>query len=238
MCGHATSALGRYAVDNGIVAATPPETTVRRQVPAGLVEIVVEAATRRCRYRSTPSYLAMRDLVVPVGGREVTVDVGYGGAFYALVDAAAVGVDLVAASPEQLRATGTAVTAAVNAVAELQHPDAEDLGFLYGTIITDGVDDGPSTNVCVFADAQIDRSPTGSGVQARMARRFARGLIGVGEQQLFRSIVGSEFTGEVLRPTSVGDHDAVIVEVGGRAFYTGRAEFTLEEGDELAGFSV
>ncbi|MEE8331796.1 MAG: proline racemase family protein [Acidimicrobiia bacterium] len=136
------------------------------------------------------------------------------------------------------RCQGTAITAAVNATADVRHPDSDDLGFLYGTIITGGVTGATSTNVCVFAGAQVDRSPTGSGVQARLAAEFERGTVQLGELRRFRSIVGSEFTGRVIDTTAVGDATAVIVEVGGRAFYTGEGRFTIEDDDDLGGFLV
>jgi trans-L-3-hydroxyproline dehydratase len=118
----------------------------------------------------------------------------------------------------------------------LAHPDAADLAFLYGTILTDG-DDGagasPTANICVFAEREVDRSPTGSGVTARLAVQHARGRIAVGEVRRFESVTGAVFTGRVLGTTRAGDRDAVVVEVGGRAHYTGTARFTLEPGDAL-----
>lgn len=123
-----------------------------------------------------------------------------------------------------------------------RHIDSRDAhrrrGFLYGTIITDGVTGATSTNVCVFADAQIDRSPTGSDVQARLAAEFERETVQLEELRRFRSIVGSEFTGRVIDTTAVGDATAVIVEVGGRVFYTGESRFAIENDDDLGGFVV
>ena len=119
----------------------------------------------------------------------------------------------------------TALTEKVKQTYPPSHPDAADLGFLYGTILTDGGDgaNGVATkNVCVFADAEVDRSPTGSGVTARLAAMHAKGEIGIDETRLFESIVGSRFTGSVARQTSLSDGRAAIVaQVGGRAHYSG-----------------
>jgi trans-L-3-hydroxyproline dehydratase len=130
----------------------------------------------------------------------------------------------------------TALTEAVKRKHAIVHPEHSDLGFLYGTILTDGGDGraGSATrNVCVFADAEVDRSPTGSGVTARLAAMHAKGEIGEGETRLFESITGARFCGEVLRRARIGHHDGIVARVSGRAHYTGRAEYWLEEGDEL-----
>ena len=121
----------------------------------------------------------------------------------------------------------------------LQHPDDADLEFLYGTILTDGADawsEDPTANICVFADREVDRSPTGSGVTARIAIQRTRGLIAMDATRSFESITGSVFTGKAVEQTTVMDRPAWIVEVGGHAHYTGRAEFTFEDGDPLPSF--
>ena len=125
--------------------------------------------------------------------------------------------------------------------APLSHPDDPDLNFLYGTILTDGNDEWserPTTNVCVFADRQVDRSPTGSGVTARIAIQRAGDLIPMGLERSFSSIVGSTFTGKAVEETSVGHRRAVIVEVAGEAHFTGESTFTLEDDDPLPAFLV
>jgi proline racemase len=129
----------------------------------------------------------------------------------------------------------TALSDRVKAEIPLAHPDHTDLAFLYGSILTDGGNGSAAStrNVCVFAKAEVDRSPTGSGVTARLAAMFAKGEIAIGETRRFESIVGSVFTGSVARRTSAGTHDAIIARVGGRAHYCGKAEYWVEAGDEL-----
>jgi trans-L-3-hydroxyproline dehydratase len=245
MCGHATIALGRWAVDTGVVEAREPETAVAIQVPAGLVRATVEVTggvTGRTRFEGVPAFVAASGVEVNVPGHgATTVDVAYGGAFYAFAPASAFGLDVRRSPVRDLVDAAWGVTTAVGDAVPLEHPDDPDLGFLYGTILTDGADEwseNPTANICVFADRQVDRSPTGSGVTARIAIQYARGLIGLGIERAFESIVGSVFTGKALRETTVGEHPAVVVEVAGTARYTGRCEFFLEEGDELAAFLV
>jgi proline racemase len=251
MCGHATIALGRYAIEAGLVAPLPaddpraPWTPVRIQAPCGLVEVRVEVRDGQVgevRFTSVPAFSAALDLPVevPEHGR-VVLDVGYGGAFYAIVAADELGVELGVTPIATLVERATAVTDATAAALALEHPASADLAFLYGTIVTDRSDrEAPedSTNVCVFADRQVDRSPTGSGVTARTAVRHARGLIGIGDTRRFTSVTGATFTATVAVEHASGDfapagRASVEVEVGGRAHRTGTAEFVFEDDDPL-----
>ena len=240
MCGHAVIALGRYAVDEGLVAAPEPVTTVSIECPCGLVRVEVEVTNGKAgavSFESVPAFLHTRDatLDLPTYGR-ITFDIAYGGAFYALADAARFGLEFGRSRVRDFQDAATALTEAVKAAVPLDHPDDSDLAFLYGTILADGHDGsgGVATkNICVFADAQIDRSPTGSGVTARLAAMHARGDVQPGEERLFESITGSHFTGCVAGITNAGTYDAVTVRVSGKAHYTGRAEFIVEDDDRL-----
>ncbi len=239
MCGHAVIALGRWAVDSGLVKAREPETEVAIQCPCGLVRTTVTVANGRSgavRFLSVPSFAFALDK--PVGTETygpVVVDIAYGGAFYALAPADTFGLDVRSSRTRDLVDAADQVTAAVKAQVQLSHPDDDDLAFLYGTILTDGNDtgDGPSANICVFADSQVDRSPTGSGVAARVAAQQARRLIVPGEERLFESITGTMFSGHLVETTRAGPHSAVVVEVGGQAHYSGSARFTVEADDPL-----
>ncbi len=248
MCGHAIIALGRYAVDQGLVEAVEPETRVAIQCPCGLVVAHVAVAngkSGRVRFESVPAFAFALDAIAQT--REwgpVLVDIGYGGAFYALVAADQFGLDVRTSRTRDLVDAASAITEAVQASVPLDHPDGTDLAFLYGTILTDGNDSAgdigaptASANVCVFADAQVDRSPTGSGVTARIAVQHRRRQIALGESRTFESVTGATFTGRAVREARVGDRPAVVVEVAGSAHYTGESRFTVEAGDPLgAGF--
>jgi len=242
MCGHAIVALGRYAVDQGLVQPGADVTIVNIECPCGLVRADVtmrDGKAADVSFESVPSFLFARDKTLVLGhwGR-ISFDIAYGGAFYALADARQFGLrfgrDPVAAFVD----AADALTRAAQAAVPLSHPDAEDLAFLYGTILTDGRDEfsaQPTRNVCVFADRQVDRSPTGSGVTARLAAMHARGQIGLEQTRVFESIVGSRFSGSVASLTRAGPHAAITAKVSGRAFYSGRCEFTVEDDDPLAG---
>ena len=235
MCGHAVIALGRYAVDRLLVARREPETRVGIECPCGLVEARVDAAGA-VEFDGVPAFAAALDLAVDVPGHgSVVCDVAYGGAFYALVDARRLGLHLPGSTLADLVAGASAVSAAVRAGFAVRHPEHDDLSFLYGTILTDGGDgaDAPSDNVCVFADAEVDRSPTGSGVAARLAAAAARGTARPGVVHRFRSLTGAIFTGEIRGLARCGPHDAVVVRVGGRAHYAGEARFALEPDDAI-----
>ena len=168
-------------------------------------------------------------------------DVAYGGAFDAIADCRQFSLEFGRSPARSFVDAATALSAAVREAVPLSHPASPDLAFLYGSILTDGGDgrSRPTRNVCVFAEAEVDRSPTGSGVTVRLAAMHAKGEIGLDDERIFESIVGSRFSGSVVRETREGPHAAIVANVGGRAFYSGSAEFRLEEGDELGqGFLV
>ena len=246
MCGHAIIALGRYAIDQGIVAAREPVTTVNIECPCGMVVASVsvkDGKTGAVSFESVPAFLFARDRNVELPGHgSIGFDIAYGGAFYALADCRQFGLEFGRNRARDFVDAATLLTERLKRDFPLSHPDHDDLAFLYGTILTDGGDGsgGRATkNVCVFAEAEVDRSPTGSGVTARLAAMHARGELSIGETRLFESITGSQFTGSVARTTRTGAHDAIVARVGGRAFYSGKAEFFREEDDELGrGFLV
>ncbi|NGO54725.1 proline racemase family protein [Allomesorhizobium camelthorni] len=246
MCGHAIVALGRYAVDQGLVAVREPVTTVNIECPCGMVVASVEVkdgSAGAVSFESVPAFLFARDRSVKLQSfGEILFDIAYGGAFYALADCQQFSLEFGRNRARDFVDAATALTEKLKAEFPLSHPDHDDLAFLYGTILTDGGDGsgGRATkNVCVFAEAEVDRSPTGSGVTARLAAMHAEGEIAISETRIFESIVGSQFTGAVVGTTKAGPHDAIVARVGGRAFYSGKAEFSVEDDDVLGrGFLV
>ena len=236
MCGHAVIALGRWAVDSGRVKRSAGGSKVAIQCPCGLVEARV-ADDGAVKFSSVPAFAYALDAAIQVPGLgRLKIDIGYGGAFYAFLPASRFGLDVRRSPTRDLVDAADKVTKSAQAQIELDHPDDPDLAFLYGTILTDGNDafgPTPTANICVFAEREVDRSPTGSGVTARIALQHARGQIAFGQERQFESVTGALFTGKALRAARTGRFDAVIVEVGGKAHYTGSAKFTLEEGDEI-----
>jgi len=239
MCGHGIIAMATAAVASGMVPATEPETAVGIDSPAGLVRAFVRVDNGKAlgvRFLNVPSFVVDLDaeVEVPDLGR-VRYDLAYGGAFYAFVDAADLGLRCDGDHVRSLIEAGIAVKKAVMASVDIVHPFEEDLGFLYGVIFvepspTPGVH---SRNCCIFADGEVDRSPTGTGVSARLALHFAKGEIALGEEIVIESLIGSSFAGRVVEETVFGPHPAVVPEVSGRAHITGRHEFVLDPDDDL-----
>ncbi|MER8413273.1 proline racemase family protein [Mesorhizobium sp. M1342] len=240
MCGHAIVALGRYAVDEGLVAKQEPITTVNIEAPCGLVVASVEVRDGKAgavSFESVPAFLFAGGQTIELAGHgTIGFDVAYGGAFYALADCHQFGLEFGRSRVRDFVDAATALTDRLKAELPLSHPDHADLAFLYGTILTDGRDAFSSEvtkNICVFAEAEVDRSPTGSGVTARLAAMHAKGEIAIGQTRTFESIAGSRFSGAVVRTAKAGPHEAIIARVGGRAYYSGRTEFIVEADDEL-----
>jgi len=240
MCGHATIAIGRWAVEHKLVPVQRPLTTFNLECPCGVVRVTVEVGetgTGAVAFESVPAFASHLDLGVATQsfGR-VGLDISFGGAFYAILPASRIGLSMRETPLEALIHAGREITAATRAQVVLEHPDAADLAFLYGTILTDDAapgDGAPSLNLCIFGAGQVDRSPTGSGVTARLALDHARGALPIGRRRMFRGLTGEPFTGELLREARAGNRPAVIVRVGGRAYYTGTASFVIEPEDPL-----
>lgn len=237
MCGHGIIALCKVVLETEVFPASSPETVLRIDTPAGQIVAtskVVEGSVTTTSFLNVPSFAADLDNTVQVEGiGEVVYDLAFGGAFYAMVEAEKAGVSLD--DPAGLIARGRTIKQAIASSRDISHPDHEDLGFLYGVIFT-GPPSGPgphSRNVCVFADGEIDRSPTGTGVSARLALLHARGEVLVGEPVTIESIVGSRFSGKVAATTDVAGRPAVIPQVEGTAHLTGRSELWLDPHDDL-----
>ncbi|GLQ05614.1 proline racemase family protein [Sneathiella chinensis] len=242
MCGHAIIALGRYAVDSGLVKKQDGEVPVNIQCPCGLVRArvhVTNGQSGAVSFHSVPSFaLRLNQFVDTRDYGPVELDIGYGGAFYGILDAGSLGLDLGATPTTKLVEAADHLSQAIREQINIEHPTEPDLSYLYGIIFTDGQDGrggSPSTNICVFADGQVDRSPTGSGVTARLAVAAAHRRAEPGETFQFESITGAVFSGTIVGTGKLDRYSTVTVEVSGRAHYCGKSEFTMENDDMLAG---
>ncbi len=237
MCGHGIIALAKVVFDTGMLPRREGDNLLRVDTPAGRVIAVASVADGVCtrvRFRNVASFAADLDATVEVPSwGTVRYDLAFGGAFYAYVDAASVGVELDDAAG--LVAAGRAIKAAIVAGRSIDHPTEPDLGFLYGVIFTGPPQDPAhhSRNVCVFADGEVDRSPTGTGVSGRLALLHARGVLDVGGSIAVESIVGSVFEGTVAETTTVGNLPAVVPEISGSAHIVGRSELWIDPSDAL-----
>jgi proline racemase len=242
MCGHATIALGRWLIESGRVAAVEPQTRFAIEVPCGVVDLVCDVEggrVTRTAFDSVPAFLAIEDLSIEVEGLGPALcDVAYGGAFYAVLPSSRLGLDFFATPMDDLRRAAVTITAHIRKHTAIRHPVEPDLGFLYGTILTDDAPPPETTsNLCVFAEGQIDRSPTGSGVTARMALDHAKGRIGRGVVRAFRGPTGVPFDAEITAEAEVPGlaRPAVTVRVSGTAHFTGEASFRVDPADPLGG---
>jgi proline racemase len=228
-CGHGTIALGAWAVQSGRIAAPDDgEVEVRIDVPSGRVVARVGCrggVVERVAFRNVPAYVIARG--VPYGGARV--DVAYGGAIYAFVPAAQLGLPIAAeALPDLIRA-GREIKAALAGTDVAVHRDDPRLSGIYGTVIYEELDAGHHRNVVVFADGEVDRSPTGSATSARTALLAEDGAIADGATWRNDSIIGTSFHARVVGRVP----DGIITEVEGTAFRTGEHRFFLDPRDEL-----
>jgi trans-L-3-hydroxyproline dehydratase len=239
MCGHGIIALTKVALDTGVLPATEPETVIRIDTPAGQIEAtasVADGVVGQVRFRNVPSFVVdLHNNVEVPGLGQVRYDLAFGGAFYAYVEAADVGLTVTPGNTSRLIETGRAIKRAVMASRVIPHPIEPELGFLYGVILIGPADDpaNHSRNICVFAEGEVDRSPTGTGVSGRLAIHHARGEVALGEGITVESIVGSTFVGRVVETIEFGGLPAVIPEVTGTAYITGRSEWWMDPDDAL-----
>ncbi len=228
-CGHGTIALGAWAVQSGRVAA-PRD---------GLLDVVIDVPSGRVTARVRCAAGAVKEVVfanVPVNvtardvdAGEVKADVAWGGAFYAFVPAAAFGLRVTPADLPALIVAGRTVKAALDGTPVSRHPHDERLSGIYGTVLTERIGPRHHRNVAIFADGEVDRSPTGSATAARTALLLADGEIGIGDEWRNDSIAGTSFTARTIGEAD----DGWLTEVSGTAFRTGEHRFMLDPGDEL-----
>ena len=243
MCGHAIIAISTLAIEMNWIAVKEGDNIIKIDAPCGRITSfanVKNGNVTSVRFHCVPSFVVDLDKTVVVDGLgNITYDLAYGGAFYAYVDMAKnnFNFDLNAASYRALITKGMDIKNAVmKADKDILHPFEKDLSFLYGTIFIDnnkqssGID---SRNVCVFAEGEVDRCPTGSGVSGRMAIHKARKEIDFGETMTIESITGSVFRGSVISEEDYGPFKAVIPQVEGTAYITGTHTFLIDPSDPM-----
>lgn len=260
MCGHGIIALTAGLIEERLYPATEPRTVIRFETPAGLVTATAEVAigahggpeVRVVRFQNVPAYRHAANLLLALpeltlqgdaimrGG--LRVDVAYGGAYYGIVDVAELGLRVVPEQAGALARAGATITEALRRDHTPTHPVEADLGFVYGTII---VDTEPSTSpdgralgatmrtVTVFADAEVDRSPCGTGTSALLAHLYAQGRLAIGQTVVNAGITGETFEARVEGETAVGGHPAVMTSVAGTGFVTGYGTFLVDDRDPL-----
>jgi proline racemase len=242
MCGHGVIAVAMILVERGMMPL-PRESdgSVRLTLdaPAGPIRLVARTSgphVTSVSFRNVPSFVLHPAVPVRLGTREIRADVAYGGAFYAIVDSESVGLPIIPERLPELRRIGMEIKHAVEAAVTVAHPDEPGLHGIYGTIFTGPPSDERADlrNVTIFADAEVDRSPCGSGTAAVMAVLSAMGML-VDSEQVFthESIIGTRFTGRVVERTTVGGLEAIVPEIEGSAYITGEHTFIIDGRDPL-----
>ena len=260
MCGHGVIAVTVGLLEEGLYPASEPVTTIRYEVPAGLVAASASVVRRPdggvavegVRFTNVPAYLHARALQIRPDGVQLhgraaeagrlEVDLSFGGAYYGIVDAADLGLRVVPEQAEALRRAGAAITDALRREHTPTHPTDVDLGFVYGTIIVDRepasspdgrARDAQLRNATIFADAELDRSPCGSGTSALLAQLHARGNLQLGQEITNAGITGEVFLGRLESEALLGTFPAVVTSVAGNAYVMGYATLVVDERDPL-----
>ena len=243
MCGHAIIAISTLAIEMNWIDVKEGDNILKIDAPCGRITSfpnVKNGKVSGVRFHCVPSFVVGLDRTVKIEGLgKVTYDLAYGGAFYAYVDINKnnFNFDLTSESYRTLISKGMDIKHAVMEVdKEILHPFENDLSFLYGTIFIDNQKQksgNDSRNVCIFAEGEVDRCPTGSGVSGRMAIHKARKEINFGETMTIESITDSVFKGSVISEEDYGPFTAVIPQVEGTAFITGMHTFVIDPNDPM-----
>ena len=237
MCGHGIIALVTAAVEHDLFEIPEPS-SVKIDTPAGLVEAsanISNGQVQSVSFLNVPSFVEQVVSGVPFADRSLEAAIAYGGAFYAYIDSDDAGLELEPENASRLIRAGRILKDEINKSCTIRHPDGdEDLNFLYGVIFTRPARAGRAArNVCVFADGELDRSPTGTGVSGRAAIAYAEGELSLGEDMPIDSILGTAFNVQCVAETNVGHLPAVHTRVEGQAFMTGEHRFVADERDPL-----
>ncbi len=247
MCGHGVVAVATIAIERGLLFDRDSD-AITLDTPAGTVHARARVVRNGERTRvdsvtfvNVPSFVFAAGQPVKIGTRELRVDIAFGGAFYAIVDTEAIGVPLEVPRLPELRRIATDIKAALEAAVTITHPAEPGLTGLYGVIFTGppGDPEAHLRNLTVFADAEVDRSPCGTGTAAVMAVLDAMGLLPSDQAFVHESLIGTLFRGRVVRRTQVGDLPAIVPEIEGSAWITGEHTFLIDDEDPLRdGFRI
>ncbi len=240
-CGHAVIALTKVLIEMDLIPIIEPETKVKMDVPSGYIESFAKIDNRNVksiRFQNVPSFVQCMDATIDVPEfGTIKYDLAFGGAYYAIVNVDQVNLKCTEQYHDELIDKGMRIKRAIMNSVKIKHPIESEMNFLYGIIFTDLAQDSinHSRNVCIFADGELDRSPTGTGVSARAAVHYKRNEIKLGESITIESILGSSFSVKIDRTIDYGKYNAIIPEVTGDAYMTGMNTFWINPNDPLKG---
>ncbi len=238
MCGHGIIGVTKVVLETGMLPMIEPKTTIKIDTPAGLVTSFAQIKKQNIHsisFHNVPSFVvSLSDKINIPGLGIISYDLAFGGAYYAFVDADDLGLKMTEDNVQNLISIGMKIKQEIMRSREIVHPYDKDMGFLYGTIFMGKAHgSADSRNVCIFAGGEVDRSPTGTGVSARMALHYEKGELEISQKMTIESIIGSSFSAKVTRLTKFGPYDAVIPEVSGMAYITGKNELLIDPEDSL-----
>jgi len=240
-CGHATIGVTKVVIETGMINSKEGENIVKIDTPAGRVTSYAQVEggkVKRVKFQNVPSFVLYENIPIKIEGeKEIQVDIAFCGAFYAYVEAEKLGLEVDPKIIDRLVDLGMKIKYKVIDSMKVVHPLEKDLNSIYGTIFTGPLEEKEnkiiSKNVCIFADGQIDRSPTGTGTGGRIALLSHKGLLMKGMTLINKSIIDTAFEGIIVDYTKVGNISAVIPEVSGTAHITGFNQLVLEPDDSL-----
>ena len=241
MCGHGTIGVATVLIHTGLVTVTEPVTTIRLDTPAGLVIAriaVSDGIARSVSLVNVASYVDELDLEVDVPGLgRVRYDSAYGGNFYAIVDADELGLTIAPEHAPKLKQAGMAIMSAIEQSRPPVHVSDPRIRGCHHVALTRLESPLAAQHAMVIHPGWFDRSPCGTGTSARLAQLVARGLVTDSDTFTNRSLIGTSFTARVISRERVGDREAIVPEITGRAWITGTAEYVLDPTDPFpAGF--
>ena len=237
MCGHAIIALTKLAFETGMIEKDPENFNLTIDAPPGKIYAkgkIKDGQVILSSFKNVPSYIYLDNEEINVPGLgNIRFDIAFGGAFYAFVRSDVLRLKMIPENFQHFIDAGRRIKKAVMENIEIKHPFEEDLSFLYGTIFTGPAEDKNnfSRNVCIFAEGELDRSATGSGVSARAALHYFRNEIDLGQKVTIESILGSTMNVKVSEEVSYGGFKAVIPEVEGQAYFSGSNTFVFDPED-------
>ena len=244
MCGHGTIGIVTFGLEQGLITPRTPG-RLRAEVPAGLIDIDYGMEGGRVpwvRIRNVPSYLAMRDVALGVPGfGQLTLDIAYGGNFYAIIEPQGPYVGLDALGASRIVELSRTVRALLQEIVEPVHPLDDRIRGVSHVMWTDRPkgDGADGRNAVFYGERAIDRSPCGTGTSARLAQLAARGRLKVGDSFVHESYIGSCFVGRVEDAVDLGGQPAIIPSIQGSAIATGFNTIWIDREDPFwAGFSV
>ena len=239
MCGHGSIGAVTASIETGLIEVEGPYAEVIIDTPAGLVKTIskmTNGLAEEVSIVNIPSFLYKKDIQVEVPGCGIiTLDIAFGGSFFALVDAKEVGYDIKPENVMRLTQLGMEIRECVNRQVQMQHPELEHIKTcdLVEFYCAPTHPDAHSKNVVVFGQGQVDRSPCGTGTCAKLAALHARGLFNESEVFVSESIIGTLFKCRIVDTCKVGEFDAIIPEITGSAYITGFNTFMLNNRDPI-----